>query len=433
MARTKGVLILTLSPRRQAFRPAGRVSLCTPRVWLGPIIVAVALMYGLGLFYVGGALNPGANLRHFPIAIVNQDTGMTGRLIADGLAANMDRNQFDIRVLPADQARDQLETGKVYAQVLLPWDLSQRLFALPEATLQPGQPLKPVITISTGQRSGAVAAVIAEKAMRKALAVVNARAGTMLTAQLRRQSDGAPVPGGALMVLASPIDVDTIGAEPPDGGSGVSVLYCSLLLVIGGVTAAVVVSLTAGALLRSAPVNHGRWQRLADRIRVSRLQALLVEWTLLSLLALPTSAVCLGIAVALGMPAPQLLAVWLFGAFIVATVGVMSSSLIAALGTWGALISVFVFIFLGIPSAGATIPLEASPRFVAWLAEFEPVRQAFLGCRSLLYSDGAGGAELIRSVTVCALGLGIALSAGALVTYIRDRDRLPRIEVSATC
>ncbi|ORC06547.1 hypothetical protein B4U45_07850 [Mycobacterium persicum] len=401
----------------------------TPRVWLGPIIVAVALMYGLGLFYVGGTLNPGANLRHFPIAIVNQDTGVTGRLIADGLAANMDKNQFDVRVLPADQARDQLETGKVYAQVLLPWDLSQRLFALPEATLQPGQPLKPVITISTGPRAGAVAAVIAEKAMRKALAVVNARAGTMLTAQLRRHSDGAPVPGGALMVLASPIDIDTTGAEPADGGSG---LYYSLLLVIGGVTAAIVVRPTAAALLRSAPAKYGRWRRLADRIRVSRLQALLVEWTLLSLLAVPTSAVCLWIAVALGMPAPQLLAVWLFGAFIVATVGAMSTSLIATLGTWGALLSVFVFIFLGIPSAGATIPLEASPRFVAWLAEFEPVRQAFLGCRSLLYSDGAGGAELIRAVTVCALGLSIALSAGALVTYIRDRDGLLRIEASAT-
>ncbi|KZS64250.1 hypothetical protein A4G28_07535 [Mycobacterium ostraviense] len=136
---------------------------------MGPIIVAVALMYGLGLFYVGGTLNPGANLRHIPVAIVNQDAGPTGRLIADGLAANMDKNQFDIRVLPADQARDQLETGKVYAQVLLPWDLSQRLFVLPAATLQPGQPLKPVITISTGPRAGVVAAVIAEKAMRKAL------------------------------------------------------------------------------------------------------------------------------------------------------------------------------------------------------------------------------------------------------------------------
>lgn len=153
-----------------------------------------------------------------------------------------------------------------------------------------------------------------------------------------------------------------------------------------------------------------------------------MQWMLLALLALPTSAVCLWIAVALGMPAPQLLAAWLFGAFIVATVGVMSSSLIAVLGTWGALISVFVFIFLGIPSAGATIPLEASPRFVAWLAAFEPVRQAFLGCRSSLYSDGADGAELIRSATVCALGLGIAVSAGALVTYIRNRDGLHRIE-----
>ncbi|MGV7852885.1 hypothetical protein PJM29_32465, partial [Mycobacterium kansasii] len=77
------------------------------------------------------------------------------------------------------------------------------------------------------------------------------------TAQLRRQSDGAPVPGGALMVLANPIDIDTTGAESADRGSGLSVLYCSLLLVIGGVTAAIVVSLTAEALRRSAPAKYG--------------------------------------------------------------------------------------------------------------------------------------------------------------------------------
>ncbi|VBA60933.1 YhgE/Pip domain-containing protein [Mycobacterium attenuatum] len=413
-------------------RPTACPSVSGPAVWLGPIIVAFALMYGLGLFYVGGTLNPGANLRHFPIAIVNQDAGLAGRLIADGLATNMDKSQFDIRVLPADQARNQLETGKVYAQVLLPWDLSQRLFALPAAALQPGQPLKPVITISTSPQAGAVAGIVAEKAMRKALAVVNTRTGNKLTAQVLRQSDGASAPGGALLVLASPIDIETTGAQAGDAGGGFSVLYYSLMLVIGGVTGAIVVSRAVEAVVRSAPTKSWRWQRLADRVSASRLQTLLMQWALMALLGLTTPAVYLWIAVALGMPAPRLGAMWLFGAFIVTAVGAMSTTLIAVLGKWGAIISVFVFVLVGLPAAGATIPLEASPRFVAWLAGFEPLRQAFLGCRSLQYADGVGGTELMRSVMVCALGLGIAVLLGALATHIRDRTVPYRVEAFAS-
>lgn len=390
-------------------------------------------MYGLGLFYVAGALNPSANLRHFPIAIVNQDTGLAGKLIADGLVTNMDKNQFDIRVLSADQARSELDTAQVYAEMLLPADLSRRLFALPTAALQPGKPAKPVITIMTSPRASTVSATIAEKVMRKALAVADARAGQMLTKQLQLQSDGAPVPGGALLALASPIDIESAAgnALPSDGGSGLSVFYLSLLLVIAGVTAAIVVSMTFGALLDRIPASFGRCHRLASRIRTSRLQTLLVQWVLMALLGLSTSAVYLWIAAALGMPAPHLLSLWLFGAFIVTAVGVVSTSLIAVLGTWGTLISLFVFIFLGLPSAGATIPLEASPRFLGWLARFEPMRQAFVGSRSLLYLDGRGQPELMQSLATCVLGLGVGMLVGALVTWMYDRKAKYCMEAAA--
>ncbi len=108
------------------------------RFWFAPIIIALALLSGFAMLYFGGILNPTTNLRHFPIAIVNLDTGPTGKTITDGLVTNMDKNQFDLRVLSADEARHQLDTGKVYAQLLLPEDLTQRLLALPQATLQPG-------------------------------------------------------------------------------------------------------------------------------------------------------------------------------------------------------------------------------------------------------------------------------------------------------
>ena len=149
------------------------------------------------------------------------------------------------------------------------------------------------------------------------------------------------------------------------------------------------------------------------------------------LLGLSSSAVYLWIASALGMPVPHPWSVWLFGAFVVTAVGVTSASLIAALGSMGTLISLFVFLFFGLPDTGATIPLEASPRFFSWLAGFEPMRQAFLGSRALLYFDGRADAGLSRSIIVGVIGLGIGLLFGAVVTWLYDRKGIHRIEAAA--
>ncbi len=403
------------------------------RFWLAPIVIALGLLSGFAMLYFGGILNPTTNLRHFPIAIVNEDAGPTGKTIIDGLVANMDKNQFDIRVLPADQARRQLDTAKVYAQVLLPQDLTQRLLALPQATLQPGQPAKPVITILTNPRASVMGAAIAAKVIDQAMAAFNAEASQKLTPLLDQLNGAAPAPGGASLVLASPIDIQTTADNPlPNGtGAGLSAFFFSLMLLIGGVTAAIVVSETTDALLGYVPAEFGPWYRLVNKVKVSRLQTLLVEWALVVLLGLSTSAVYLWIASALGMPVPHPWSVWLFGAFVVTTVGITSASLIAALGSLGTLISLFVFLFFGLPDTGATIPLEASPRFFGWLAGFEPMRQAFLGSRAMLYFDGRADAGLSRSLMVGVIGLGIGLLFGALVTWLYDRKGVHRIEAPA--
>ncbi|ORA79992.1 SNG1 family protein [Mycobacterium malmoense] len=420
-------------PQHEAPSPASGNTLLKLRFWLAPIVICLALLSGFAMLYFGGILNPSANLRHFPIAVVDQDAGPTGKTIADGLLTNVDKDQFDLRMLPADEARHQLDTAKVYAEVLLPPDLTPRLLALPQAALQPGQPARPVITISTNPRASAMGAAIAAKAITKAMAAVNATTGAKLTPLLQQLNGGAPPPGGASLVLASPIDIQTIADNPlPAGtGAGLSAFYFSLMLLIGGVTAAIVVSMTTDALLGYVPAEFGPWYRLASKVKVSRLQTLLVEWALVVLLGLSTSAVYLWIASALGMPVPHPLSVWLFGAFVITAVGVTSASLIAALGSLGTLISLFVFLFFGLPSTGATIPLEATPRFFGWLAGFEPMRQAFLGSRALLYFDGRADAGLSRALVVGVIGLGIGLVFGAVVAWFYDRTGVHRIEVRA--
>ncbi|HTX95413.1 MAG TPA: DUF3533 domain-containing protein [Mycobacterium sp.] len=395
-----------------------------------PIIIALALLSGFAMLYFGGILNPTTNLRHFPIAVVNQDAGSTGKTITDALVANMDKNQFDLRVVSADQARHQLDTAKVYAEVLVPQDLSQRLVALPQATLQPGQPAKPVITILTNPRASAMGAAIAEKTLDKVMAVINAKAAASLGSSLSGLNGGAAPPGGAALVMASPIDIHIVADNPlPNGtGMGLSAFYFSLLLLIGGVTAAIVVSMTTDSLLGYVPAEFGPWYRLATQVKVSRLQTLLVEWALVVVIGLSSSGVYLWIASALGMPVPHPFSVWLFGAFVVAAVGITSASLIAGLGSLGTLISLFVFLFFGLPSTGATIPLEATPRFFGWLAGFEPMRQAFVGSRALLYFDGRADAGLSRSLIVGVIGLAIGLVFGAVVTWFYDRNGIHRIQ-----
>src|ERR1700751_1646798 len=82
-------------PRHAAPNPKHNVrALRTVQFWTLPILATLALMSALCALYLGGILNPMTNLRHFPIAVVNEDAGPTGGQIADGLASGLGKNKF---------------------------------------------------------------------------------------------------------------------------------------------------------------------------------------------------------------------------------------------------------------------------------------------------------------------------------------------------
>ncbi|MDT5366951.1 MAG: hypothetical protein QOC62_1382 [Mycobacterium sp.] len=110
----------------------------TVRFWSLPIVISVALMTALAALYLGGILNPASNLRHFPIAVVNDDAGPSGAQIVDGLVSEVDKSRFDVRVLSAADALHQLDTAQIYGQMLIPSDFPQRLQALAQTAAQPG-------------------------------------------------------------------------------------------------------------------------------------------------------------------------------------------------------------------------------------------------------------------------------------------------------
>lgn len=75
-------------PRPAAPNPKRNVkAIRTVRFWMAPIATTLALMSALAALYLGGILNPMTNLRHFPIALVNEDAGPAGQQIVDGLVS----------------------------------------------------------------------------------------------------------------------------------------------------------------------------------------------------------------------------------------------------------------------------------------------------------------------------------------------------------
>lgn len=167
--------------------------------------------------------------------------------------------------------------------------------------------------------------------------------------------------------------------------------------------------------------------RFAEQVNISRFRTLLVKWGLMVILALATSGVYMAIAHGLGMPITLGWQLWLFGVFAISAVGITSSSLIAVLGSMGLLFSMLIFVILGLPSAGATVPLEAVPPFFRWLAEFEPMHQVFLGVRSLLYLNGHGDAGLRQALIMTGIGLVIGVLVGGIITRMYDRKGFHRI------
>jgi YhgE/Pip-like protein len=418
-------------PRHAAPNPKANIkALRTLRFWAFPILATLALMSALAGLYLGGILNPITNLRHFPIAVVNEDAGPWGAKLVEGLVGQADKNAYDFRVVTHDEAQRQLDNAKVYGELLIPPTFSSNLGDFGASAVTPTHADRPSVTLFTNQRAGTLGSGIAGQTLTKAMTIANSQVGNYLSAQVAEQTGGAPLSGASATVLANPIDVKSAVYNPlPNGaGSGLSAFYYALLLLLAGFTGSIVVSTLVDSMLGYVPAEWGPVYRFAEQVRISRLQTLVVKWTIMVILGLLTSAIYLAIAHGLGMPIPLGWQLWLYGVFAISAVGITSSSLIAVLGSMGLLFSMLVFVILGLPSAGATVPLEAVPPFFRWLAEFEPMHQVFLGVRSLLYLNGHADAGLSQALVMTSIGLVIGLLVGGIITHIYDRKGFHRIQ-----
>ncbi|WP_433712385.1 YhgE/Pip domain-containing protein [Nocardia sp. CA-084685] len=410
------------------------------RVWLAPAVVVSLLMALLATMYLAYVVDPSKHLHGFPIAVVDQDSGdvlggkptNVGKQISDALVQQTPSDKIDLRVLGINEAQQQLNSGNVYGAIVIPSDFTKRLGIFATASVVPGDVTQPIITVYTNPRSGAFSSQVVQMIAGNALTQANQTVGKQLTetvqTQLRSSGSAPELAGLTRLMLAKPIDVVVTPFHPlPSGtGGGLTAFFYTMMVLLAGFTGAMVINGMVDSSLGFAPTEFGPWYVHYPPTPISRLGTLLLKWGVITGTAPVVAGIFMAVGRWLGMPIERPLLLFLYSTFAIIAVGVTALSIVSALGTAGLLVNLILFIVLGLPSSGGTIPIEAIPKTVAWLADFEPMHQVYLGIRAILYFNAEGSAGLSRAIWMTLLGLVIGLVLGGVVTRYYDRKELHR-------
>ncbi|MEV4241103.1 MULTISPECIES: ABC transporter permease [unclassified Nocardia] len=415
-------------------------------MWLAPIAVLTLFMALLGTMYLDYVVDPEKNLHDFPIALVNQDVGDTvggqqvnfGTQITDALRHGIPADKVDLQVFGINEAELKMQSGAVYGTILIPSDFSKRLGILGAGSVVPGDIQRPTLTLQTNPRSGAFVTNIVTTIGTQALTQVNEQVGKQLTdqvnAQLRPPGGGAApeLTGATRVALADPLHIVIAPFRPlPSGtGQGLTAFFYALLLLLAGLVGSMTIHTMIDAALGFVPTEYGPWYVHFPYTPISRFNTLLIKWGVMVITANIVAGVFLAVAGLLDMPIDHPLTLFLYSALAIMAVGITGLSILAAVGSAGLLINLILFIILGLPSSGGTVPIEATPKYLGWLAKFEPMHQVFVGVRAILYFDANFPAGLARGVWMAVLGLVIGLVLGTFITRYYDYKGLHRRDLS---
>ncbi|MFG2949866.1 YhgE/Pip domain-containing protein [Streptomyces adustus] len=393
-----------------------------PRLWGMPAILSGLLALLLSLLYMGGIVSPQSALHNLPIALVNSDTGKPlpgqkqnlGAQVTTAITSGTSGDVADWRLLTRAQAQDELDSGKVYGALLIPANFTKSVAALTTTKAT----ARPTMTVLTNPAKGSLGSSLATKITTVAAQRTSQSIGKRLTA-----ADKKAKPATKLL-LADPVQVVTEVGHPlgDHSGIGLSAFYYTLLLVLAGFMGGNVISNGVDTALGYADNEIGPWHTRLPTVPVNRTQTLLLKMgmtagiTVLSVSL--TMLACIGV---LGMDATHLPLLWVYSYCATLAVGLGVQAINAAFGGIGQLVSMFVFIVLGLPSSGATVPLQAVPGFYRFLSHFEPMRQLSDGVRAILYFDARGDAGLTRAWIMIAIGAVIGLLFGFTMTVYYDR------------
>ncbi|MFF4659771.1 YhgE/Pip domain-containing protein [Streptomyces sp. NPDC001381] len=396
--------------------------LARPRLWLVPAVLTGILALLLSLLYMGGIVSPDDDLRDLPIALVDGDTSEPpagqrqnlGTQAAAAIAADTAGGRAQWRRLSRAQAQDQLDSGKVYGALVIPAGFTDSVTALTTTRAT----TRPTITTLTNPGKGSLGSSLANRITTDAAHQVSLTLGKRLT---------AAAPGAdstTRLLLADPVAVVTRVGHPvgAHSGLGLSAFYYTLLLVLAGFMGGNVISNGVDTALGYADNEIGPWHTRRPTVPIDRTQTLLLKMVMTAGITLLSASLvmvsCVGV---LGMDATHLPLLWIYSYCASLAVGLGVQAINAAFGGIGQLVSMFVFIVLGLPSSGATVPLQAVPGFYRFLSHFEPMRQLSDGVRAILYFDARGDAGLTRSWIMIAIGAVLAPLFGFAMTRYYDR------------
>ena len=398
-------------------------------VWVFPAVLVTLVSFCLALVYSGGIGNPQGSLHHLPVGLVNRDAGPLGQQMVEGIADAPDSAlRVDWKILTPAAAQDAFDSGHLYGAISVPADFTASLESIiaPAGTAATTQ--QPQVTLLTNPGAGSLASSLATGVEQQALRAASASIGSQLTARLK--ATGTQPTTAQTMLLADPITTTTLPghALATRTGLGLTAFYVALLVVMSGFLGANIISGGVDSALGYAPSELGPRRQVRTAVPISRVQTLVVKMVMSAVLSLVTaSVVVLATAVVVRLDMPHLPQLWLFAFCASAVVGVGVQAVIAVFGGLGQVVSMFFFVALAIPSAGATIPLEAVPGFYRFIAQFEPMRQISGGVRAIMYFDARADAGLQRAWLMLALGLAVALVLGLGVTHWYDRRGFHRI------
>lgn len=404
-----------------------------PKLWLIPTVLTGLLALLLSLLYMGGIVNPNRELHDLPIALVNSDTGkpLTGQQqnlgtqIAHSIVTNTSSRAAGWRQMTRAQAQEELDAGKVYGALVIPSDFTNSVAALTTTNAT----ARPTITVLTNPGKGSLGSSLASK--------ISSTAAQQASLTIGKQLSAAATKADATqkLFLADPVRIATQVGHPigNNSGIGLTAFYYTLLLVLAGFMGGNVISNGVDTGLGYADNEIGPWHTRRPTVPINRTQTLLLKMVMTAgITLLSVSLILLASVSILGMDATHIPLLWIYSYCAALAVGLGVQAINAAFGGIGQLVSMFVFIVLGLPSSGATVPLQAVPGFYRFLSHFEPMRQLSDGVRAILYFDARGDAGLTRAWTMIGVGTAIGLLFGFAMVRYYDRKGHKRLTPQPT-
>lgn len=403
-------------------------------VWAFPLGVGSVLVLLMTLFYFGSIVDPTGHLHNLPVVVVDQDAGATttsGRVdLGEQVVGALTKtpavtDRLAVRALSLSEADAEMDKGAAYAAVVVPSGFSTSVLALAGGPTKTSAPSSlPTVELMANPRAGTIGVSLAEGVLQPALVDVSRSIGQHLEAEAG--------PGAApRALLADPVTVsdETYRPVPAHGGLGLSAFYIALLIMMCGFLGATIVNTGVDSALGYATSEVGpRWSQKLPR-RITRWQTLMAKWVI----AVPATFLFTGILVGvaaglLRMDAPHWPELWAYGWFAAAVVAIGTLTLFAVLGALGQLFALIVFVYLALASSGGTVPLQALPGVLRFVAIFEPLRQIVGAVRAVLYFNGAGDAGLDRGLLLTSIGLVFWVAIGAAVTTWYDKKGFHRLK-----